>query len=1198
MSFNNATNYRLSSAPLTRRSRQANSASWATYNRSTHSASCDYETTSPENQQKSDDARSHFHNDSLGQDLVNAASKRDRRKGGKRSAVEQDKSQTGESLSSQQREASCEQSWDCAAPTPFPALSAEGHDTQPSSRGTTIHVGQSPRLRESTSTNGVKPKPTADDHRRRAETEYYEQTDQSGTVRRRSMIRNVSREDFLLGRGANPRTGVVTPGAHSANSSLEEAEILRARGIAAPAKWRQRGDAWIALQPGQPTPLPTPPKTSAAVASRGLRTPERLNAGRFNHNGSVPRPSNLGTYQELATSNLLSDTSTPMGCPGAYPQTPQDIGTTRGGTPSTKSQSIPRKPVGSSCSKPDGHTNSASHMRLASGETVIQRPHLREDTRSSSAPIRRIEPFGPGDVGKGLPAIPPTMPADKVSSLKQVSGQTFLDQGPKRQLGPDLISTTSGGCGKARIEKALPSLPMTSGPFLPSPAQEPEDDKPLQSGSKTVSSGERQELVVIHGPRELRQSRPYTRNTRGTPSIDLERLKEQPRGSRPMPIPMYDNPPHVPLETWDRRQQDARHRWEDPRRREQRARHRPVESMYNQSRTTTSTNTLMSTDTFPPRRVRSPKPRGQTFQPYMEDPFITTDHRTSTLPTMGMSMNMSTGTELDGLVTVPHIRQGPRSMSRPMMPGRALGMRNIPQMEPVLQPYIEPMVAENQSNPIGMQPRSHQLDTADVERLPPASMMVNREHAARSIDAVKPDLKITTQIEHGLQRKCSRCVNGFVTGQQHNTGGVSPTLRAEPHANNLGNLDEHPTDAPHDTSTVPWPPSQIRPNLAPDVPLGPQPSPIGDSEPDQRDHNACCATCCKEYDCHEGCLSHPSPSASPSRPSRSGSGPLSSRTNSSASSSDAQPPTPKARGTKLDFVRSAFKRSVDRSPSPEKQPDRGPTTFTDHGAPPSTGSKTTLVELATPISPATFWGGEGAGVTAGALEAAKAAIEKQNEQSHLSSARPRRSKRADSDTSLRSAFPALTPSALRPRSKKTAHLNGKPTVHVTTPTGTRLVPSARPKSRNASGASVATIDIPMPGLGSISLGAIWEMALVPYDASKMWLRNHPSVMTIGWTLLERVWEMGQIMTGTGFKLWSVVFIYSKTGRLKLKRGDTAGGFVADCARSALYLLMCVAIGVVVARVLRWMLQAMAILGMVVRLFGWVLVKLLGHGLLW
>ena len=104
------------------------------------------------------------------------------------------------------------------------------------------------------------------------------------------------------------------------------------------------------------------------------------------------------------------------------------------------------------------------------------------------------------------------------------------------------------------------------------------------------------------------------------------------------------------------------------------------------------------------------------------------------------------------------------------------------------------------------------------------------------------------------------------------------------------------------------------------------------------------------------------------------------------------------------------------------------------------------------------------------------------------------------------------------------------------------------------------------------------MVLVPYDASKMWLRNHPSVMTIGWTLLERVWEMGQIMTGTGFKLWSVVFIYSKTGRLKLKRGDTAGGFVADCARSALYLLMCVAIGVVVARVLRWMLASCGYLG--------------------
>ena len=1044
-------------------------------------------------------------------------------------------------------------------------------------------------------------KPIAGDQQRHTKSEYCETTDQTGTVRRKSMIRNVSREDFLLGRGANPRTGIVTPGAHSANSSLEEAEILRVRGIAAPAKWRQRGDAWISLQPGQPTPLPTPPKISATVPSRGLRTPQRLNAGRFNHNSSLPRRSNLETYPELAPSHLQFDASTPTGCPGAYPQSPQEVSSGRKNSPDTKSHSIPRKPVGSSPDKSDTPNGSSSHVRLVSGETVIQRPHLRQDTRSSSAPTRKVESFGPADVGKGLPAIPATILADKVSAHDRLSGQPFLGQSPEASPGLDLIVTTSGSFGKAKIEKALPSLPMNSGPFLPSPVQEPEDVKPPQSESTNIRPGKRQELIaVMHGPRELHEGRPYTRNTRKSPTTGLERLREQPRGIRPMPIPTYDNPPHVPLETWDRRQQDARHPWEDPRRREQMARQRPIESMYNRSRTTTSTNTLMSTDTFTPRRVRFPKPYGQTFQPHMEDPFITTRPRTSNLPTTSMSMNMdmSTCTELNDLMTVPHVRQRPRAMSRPMMPGRALGMRNIPQMEPGLQPYIGRMAAENQSSLIGMPSRSHQLNIADAESPRPIDVIVDQEFAAARIDAIKPVLKLTTQVEHGLQRKCSRCVNGFVTGQQHSTSGVIPALRAEPRTHEWEKLDQHPSDASHDANTAPCLPTQNRPHVAIDVPLSPQPTLVAESELDQRDHNACCATCCKDYDCHECCLSHPSPSASPSRPSRPGSGPLSSRTKSSASSSDVQPPTPKPRVTTLNFVRSAFKRSIDRSPSPEKKTEREQRTLTDHVAPPSTGSETTVVDLATPVSPATFWGGDGAGVTAGALEAAKAAIEKQNEQNRLCGARPRRSKRADSDTSLRSAFPALTPSPLNPRGKKSAHLNDSLTAQVTTPTYTSFVPNATQTRRNASGASVATLDIPMPGLGSVSLGAVLEMALVPYEASKMWLRNHPSVMTIGWTLIERVWEMGQIMTGTGFKLWSVIFIYSKTGRLTLKRGDTAGGFVADCARSALYLLLCVAIGVVVARVLRWVLQAVPILGLVARVFGWMLVKLLGHGLLW
>jgi len=102
-------------------------------------------------------------------------------------------------------------------------------------------------------------------------------------------------------------------------------------------------------------------------------------------------------------------------------------------------------------------------------------------------------------------------------------------------------------------------------------------------------------------------------------------------------------------------------------------------------------------------------------------------------------------------------------------------------------------------------------------------------------------------------------------------------------------------------------------------------------------------------------------------------------------------------------------------------------------------------------------------------------------------------------------------------------------------------------------------------------------------------------MTLGWEVLERGWQMGQITTTTGWKLWAMVFVYSKTGKLRLNmsRGETAGGFVIDCARSMLYLLVFAAVGVFVLRVLNVVLGVVGIVGWFFKALFWIAKQILG-----
>jgi len=91
--------------------------------------------------------------------------------------------------------------------------------------------------------------------------------------------------------------------------------------------------------------------------------------------------------------------------------------------------------------------------------------------------------------------------------------------------------------------------------------------------------------------------------------------------------------------------------------------------------------------------------------------------------------------------------------------------------------------------------------------------------------------------------------------------------------------------------------------------------------------------------------------------------------------------------------------------------------------------------------------------------------------------------------------------------------------------------------------------------------------------------------------------MAQIMMVTGCRLWAVVFVYSKTGKLKLNmaKGETAGGFMFDCARSLVYVLLFAAVATFFIRTLRIVLGVVSIVGWPIQAVFWILKQVVGLG---
>ena len=1127
-----------------------------------------------------------------------------------------------------------------------------------------------------------------------------------------------------MARGANPRTGIVTPGVHSSSNSFDENQELSARGIALPAKWRQRGNQWISLEFGQPTPVPTPTSETGHV-DPSIRTPPKLTAGKLIRGRTPPLPPPKSPPEPPPKDE---DAMTPTGVPGSFPKTPSANHTVR--TPNvSKVPEIKRKAIGSPM-KSDGKdlgTIGSTSEGPYRHQTFLG---LREDgMRSSSAPMpHKPDPFSPADIGVQFRHISTNDNPGMSAVLQSHSSSPFLEQ-PARHASANV-------CPPERIEKDLPCLPTNSGP-----SQYPPIVNPVQIHSKLAHEDMLTNLIIpqdlasrvplqssntgnprdrgLHGPRDMGQNRPGMRTSRPREPTVLSHPIEHAKGGRPMDIPVYDNPPPPGREPLEPRSHLAP--LANPMMRQQ---HRQIPvnfddilgtsmNMSMNTFTTTHTNTVPMVEPIAVRRTRQRNINGAVPVPMRRNmhgpPLMGRAGPAHGLRgNMNMNMSMSSSDLLGGQTAMPYIRR--HNIMRPSMPNRTEAMHTIPTIDPRghgprLPSHIEhSMWPPYPRSPTGMTTTHSMPEFRPRANLLPPQMLSSQEPGMNrptvvhpttreaSLDRPAPQETCTTQSaspESGLSRRCSRCTYGFVQGPQNQLDGTASTTTAAPKPAALlpSCVEEHHDETCVDTQSIEVVkkeatvvdqdetkenehhssteilvttvrkapacptaqsdaarksispvdlataiPGQTRPILGWRQESRDAPIPILD---DEKDHSACCPQCCREQDCHDGCLGHLSPSPSPVKRVRSTERLLNFRKDS-ITSLEGQPLTPLSeRVKKLGVVKSALKKSL-RTPSPTKS-SRLP--FLSSRINDVDEVEMMFSELSSgPASPGTFWGGS---PRSSSTTAAQVAINRLSRSNSTGSASVGATAAAKTAITMHPLDGNRKPAVLvkRRRGSNKNIANPERDTRKVTPNEGRRVTSHQDqveglndstndstsprstRSRRISNTSITTLEVPMPKITSVTSGvsAVCEIALVPFEASRMWLRNHPTVSNGGWDVINRGLQMLSVVVCTTEACWRIVFVYSKTGKLRLPKivetstrdtddgkelktvqvvQMTPAGFMWDCVRSAAYVLILLALLVLVVRIVRWALGVVRFVLAVVNGVAWVGKVLLGGGILW
>ena len=592
-----------------------------------------------------------------------------------------------------------------------------------------------------------------DKRRTMAETEYYEQMDKEGVVRRTSILRPVNKEDCLVARGANPRTGLITPEANSVADSLDFGKRFTNNRQDSSAQWRLDGDQWVSSVVARDQPATGAIPNRAQSRPLGRVAEEYLSPDRA-------RGQSRRDVSPLTESNLHQLAGEQKPLPPA-PQAQAAAMTPPG------IRKIRRKPVSSpSEQSPEIHTGRLAD-RQPSNETVVRTPlHDSQATGKGGIPTY----FRPEDIGSNLATrVRPRLAGDGREE------SPFLGMRVRHR---NMTTRLSRGftAGNMNLDQLQQSLRTNSGPYpLPPSKQRPTLTEKYREPPST--SLPRRKLYGPMGTfrdeeRIYRQPAPraYSRNT--ATFFDHTRQMRRHQGYEEHQRPQKSTggqgtrnvAQYIPEDPEDRSYQEGR----NP----------------HQKSNTMCMNIDTSTPTY---SKQADKSSIATPSDVLSGRTVLQDHR--------VTNKCPTRTDIANTVSSPALGQSMKRTS----------------MDESLPPERRP--------PMG--PRSQ-----EVRHLPKTT-----------------DGETTTALEHPSNMTGTKVDQSDEDEEPEDSQACS--------GNESRILAENGAACDDDDKPV-----LIDARGLSGVRLGQC------EETDLRDHSICCPECCVQFDCHEGCLGHPSPAVS------------------------------------------------------------------------------------------------------------------------------------------------------------------------------------------------------------------------------------------------------------------------------------------------------------------------------------------------
>ncbi|KAK5939675.1 hypothetical protein PMZ80_008055 [Knufia obscura] len=590
-----------------------------------------------------------------------------------------------------------------------------------------------------------------DKRRAMAEAEFYEQVDKDGVIRRTSILRPVNKEDCLVVRGANPRTGLITPEANSVADALDIAGRPKIKRRDPPAQWKLEGDQWVSVMPQeqeaegaidgrvQPKNMPRPAHLSPESARSGTA-----------RNVSPLTETNL---QSLAYDSKASPSTVQVQTP---PGTPLDV------------IKIRRKPIGS---PPKHHAeNRADRLldRHPSNETVVRTPPADNNNENRSYDAAY---FSPEDVGRG-PGVN-SRPRDIEKSRDTTS---FLEVPVRRRN--MTTGLPRGFTGRSQTRDQLQqSLRTNSGPYpLPASRHKPVPTDKYGRLLDTSYQSESQRLVIDSIP-SGRRAYPQPARRAYLPDAatlhDHKRLQLQQVSSQPG----QDRHAHRRVRMQETISEQMAGDLPGP------ARARRINALPLPNTTCTSTST--STPTSSKRSER--RPAVVVHEDTRSRPLTPQNYRDEHKATAWTSLNQNTNDQ------VSETQIGDVDPEQRLIPAR--------------RPLMGPRSQESRRVPNTVVERTIMAPGS------PSSMTGTKDS--------QPDEDEESEDSQGSDEN------------------------KPPYSTGTGDSTE-----PGDELVV----FEARNFAIPEARAW--------EETDMRDHSICCPECCVQYDCHEGCLGHPSPAAS------------------------------------------------------------------------------------------------------------------------------------------------------------------------------------------------------------------------------------------------------------------------------------------------------------------------------------------------